>query len=77
MLSGLIMASQLHSWEMPIETGEIPVDGSEFDAIVVGGGPGGSSAAGYLAKGGKRVLLIEKEFGQETRFVVMLLVVNH
>ena len=60
MLSGLTMASQLRSWEMPIETGDIPADGSKFDAIVVGGGPGGSSAAGYLAKGGKKVLLIEK-----------------
>ena len=60
MLSGLTMASQLQSWEMPIETGDIPANGSKFDAIVVGGGPGGSSAAGYLAKGGKKVLLIEK-----------------
>ena len=33
---------------------------SVFDAIVVGGGPGGSSAAGYLAMAGKKVLLIEK-----------------
>ena len=53
--------SAVRSWELPIETGEIPESGSEFDAIVVGGGPGGSSAAGYLAKSGARVLLIEKE----------------
>ena len=48
-------------WELPIETGEVPESGAEFDAIVVGGGPGGSSAAGYLAKSGARVLLIEKD----------------
>ena len=29
------------SWEEAIETGEVPESGSEFDAIVVGGGPGG------------------------------------
>lgn len=51
----------VRSWEQPIETGEVPESGAEFDAIVVGGGPGGSSAAGYLAKAGARVLLIEKE----------------
>ncbi len=34
---------------------------SEFDAIVIGGGPGGTSAALYLARSGKRVLLLEKE----------------
>ena len=48
------------SWEEPIETGEVPESGSAFDAIVVGGGPGGCSAAGYLAMAGKKVLLIEK-----------------
>ncbi len=53
--------SAVRSWELPIETGEMPESGAEFDAIVVGGGPGGSSAAGYLAKSGARVLLIEKE----------------
>ena len=53
--------SAVRSWELPIETGEMPESGTEFDAIVVGGGPGGSSAAGYLAKSGSRVLLIEKE----------------
>ena len=48
-------------WTHPIETGEVPENGSNFDAIVVGGGPGGSSAAGYLAMEGKKVLLIEKD----------------
>ena len=50
----------MHSWEGPIETGPLPDDGATFDAIVVGGGPGGSAAAGYLAMKGQRVLLIEK-----------------
>ena len=48
------------SWEESIETGEVPESGSPFDAIVVGGGPGGCSAAGYLAMADKKVLLIEK-----------------
>ena len=48
------------SWEGPIDTGAVPDDGQAFDAIVVGGGPGGSAAAGYLAQGGARVLLLEK-----------------
>jgi len=32
-----------------------------YDCIVVGGGPGGSTAASFLSRKGKRVLLIEKE----------------
>ena len=32
-----------------------------YDAIIIGGGPGGSSAATFLAKAGKRVLVLEKE----------------
>ncbi|RZD41826.1 MAG: hypothetical protein CXT70_03855, partial [Methanobacteriota archaeon] len=47
-------------WEQPIDCGPSPENNASFDAIVVGGGPGGSSAAGYLAKGGKKVLFIEK-----------------
>jgi FADH2-dependent halogenase len=32
-----------------------------FDALIIGGGPGGSTAATFLARAGKRVLLLEKE----------------
>lgn len=32
-----------------------------YDAIVIGGGPGGSTAATYLSQARKRVLLLEKE----------------
>jgi FADH2-dependent halogenase len=32
-----------------------------YDAIVIGGGPGGSAAGTFLAKAGKRALVLEKE----------------
>src|SRR5512145_2909699 len=32
-----------------------------FDVVVVGGGPGGSTTGTYLAKGGLRVALFERE----------------
>ena len=51
----------MESWEGPIDTGEVPPDGSSFDVIVVGGGPCGSAAAAYNAMNGCKVLLIEKE----------------
>jgi flavin-dependent dehydrogenase len=37
------------------------VEAQRFDALVIGGGPGGSTAATYLAKAGRKVLLLEKE----------------
>ncbi len=33
----------------------------QFDTIVIGGGPGGSASSAYLARAGRRVLLLEKE----------------
>jgi FADH2-dependent halogenase len=32
-----------------------------YDAIIIGGGPGGSTTATYLARSGRRVLVLEKE----------------
>src|SRR5512140_1592016 len=32
-----------------------------YDAVVIGGGPGGSAASTFLARADKRVLLLEKE----------------
>jgi FADH2-dependent halogenase len=38
------------------------VDATTYDALIIGGGPGGSAAATFLAKSGRRVLVLEKEF---------------
>ena len=37
------------------------MSGMMYDALILGGGPGGSTAATYLARAGKRVLVLEKE----------------
>jgi 2-polyprenyl-6-methoxyphenol hydroxylase-like FAD-dependent oxidoreductase len=33
----------------------------QFDTIIIGGGPGGSTAGALLARAGQRVLILEKE----------------
>ncbi len=38
-----------------------PMSEIDYDALIIGGGPGGSTAASYLAKAGRRVLVLEKE----------------
>jgi flavin-dependent dehydrogenase len=48
-----------------------------YDAIIIGGGPGGSSAATFLAKAGKRVLVLEKEVFPRFHIGESLLPYNH
>lgn len=50
---------------------------NSFDAIVIGCGPGGSSAATFLARAGKRVLALEKEIFPRFHIGESLLPNNH
>ena len=37
------------------------MDGKSYHAIVIGGGPGGSAVATFLAKAGKSAVVLERE----------------
>ena len=54
-----------------------PMSQELFDAVVIGCGPGGSSASTFLARAGKRVLTLEKEVFPRFHIGESLLPSNH
>jgi FADH2-dependent halogenase len=53
------------------------VNFTSYDALIIGGGPGESSAATFLARAGKRVLVLEKECFPRFHIGESLLPCNH
>jgi FADH2-dependent halogenase len=53
------------------------VQQTDYDVLIIGAGPGGSSAACYLARAGRRVLALEKEVFPRFHIGESLLPYNH
>jgi hypothetical protein len=54
----------------------LSVNQDTYDALIIGCGPGGSSAATFLARAGKRVLMLGKEIPQRFHIGELLLPCN-
>jgi FADH2-dependent halogenase len=79
---GVLSAPPLPFWPSDLvlanEWGDNPrVNAPDYDAIVIGGGPGGSCAATVLARGGRSALLLEKERFPRFHVGESLLPYNH
>src|ERR1700722_5617156 len=65
-------------WQNVSDAGNIfLVDSNKYDALIIGCGPGGSSAATFLSRSGKRVLVLEKEVFPRFHIGESLLPSNH
>lgn len=67
---------QVACFYVPNSYGQL-VSGQFFDVVIIGCGPGGSSAATFLARAGKKVLALEKEIFPRFHIGESLLPSNH
>src|SRR5258708_28561788 len=51
----------MSSWAVILYCGAMPAAPFDCDVLVVGGGPAGSTAASWLARAGRRVILLERD----------------
>src|SRR3989442_1715792 len=58
---GAIMPLRPTALQAPIYCGAMPSASFDCDVLVVGGGPAGSTAASWLARAGRRVILVERD----------------
>lgn len=59
----------------PPKTGKYPVESlpkDSYDAVIVGAGPSGSTAAYYMVQGGAKIALLDKEQFPRDKYVILL-----